>query len=44
MIKKISLLVLSLTLLTACSLPGLGGSVKGNDIIIASGNTSERQI
>ncbi|WP_101773251.1 osmoprotectant ABC transporter substrate-binding protein [Peptostreptococcus faecalis] len=35
--------VIACTSLTACSLPGLGGSVK-DDIVIAGGNTTERQI
>ena len=45
--KKIMniILIIMLTLsLSACSLPGLGGSVKQNDIIIAGGDTAERQI
>lgn len=42
--KKIILLIIGLSLLTACSLPGLGGSVSNSDIVIGSGNTTERQI
>lgn len=39
------LLTIMLTLsLSACSLPGLGGSVQQNDVIIAGGDTAERQI
>ncbi|CAM3672935.1 osmoprotectant ABC transporter substrate-binding protein [Erysipelothrix urinaevulpis] len=43
-IKKM-MMILTLTLtLTACNLPGLGASTKSNDIVIAGGNTTERQI
>ena len=42
--KKLSLLIISIFLLVGCNLPGLGGSTKQNDIVIASGNTTERQI
>ncbi len=42
--KKIFLILLSMFTLVGCSLPGLGGSTKSNDIVIASGNTTERQI
>lgn len=39
----ITMLVVLLSI-TGCSLPGLGGSTKNSDIIIASGSTTERQI
>lgn len=42
--KKVLVSLLVLILLSACSLPGLGGSVRNSDIIIGSGNTTERQI
>ncbi len=42
--KKLYLTSLILLSLTACSLPGLGGSATQNDVVIASGNTTERQI
>lgn len=42
-IKKIFILFISVITLCACSLPGVGGSTK-NEVVIASGNTSERQI
>lgn len=42
--KKILLFVLFSLTLTGCTLPGLGGSVGTNTIIIGSGNTTERQI
>lgn len=43
--KKLRIWILSfLVLLSACSFPGLGGSTKSDDLVIASGNTSERQI
>lgn len=42
-IKLLLLLILSITL-TACNLPGLGANVSQNDIVIAGGSTSERQI
>jgi len=43
--KKLSIVILCLVLLlSACSFPGLGGSAKSDGIVVASGNTSERQI
>ncbi|WP_100065809.1 osmoprotectant ABC transporter substrate-binding protein [Miniphocaeibacter massiliensis] len=42
-LKKITLAIPMLLLLTSCSLPGLGGDTE-SDIVIASGNTTERQI
>lgn len=42
--KKVILLIFMSVFLTACSLPGLGGSVGSNAIIIGSGNTTERQV
>lgn len=42
--KRILMTLLILLSLTACSLPGLGGSAEQNDVVIASGNTTERQI
>ncbi len=42
--KKIGTLLLCLCLLSACSLPGLGGSAKDNNIVVAGGNSTERQI
>lgn len=42
--KKISLSLVLMLLLSACSLPGLGGDASRNDIVIAGGNTTERQI
>ncbi len=42
--RKLLIIIISLLVLTGCSLPGLGGSVKKNSIVIGSGNTSERQI
>lgn len=41
--KKLLTLFIMLSL-TACNLPGLGGSTLNDDIVIASGNTTERQI
>lgn len=41
--KKLIILFLSLFLLTGCTFPGLGGNTK-KDVVIASGNTTERQI
>lgn len=42
---KVILLLLGLTFgLSACTLPGLGANVSQNDIVIAGGSTSERQI
>lgn len=38
------LLILLVLILSGCSLPGLGGSVSSNAIVIGSGNTTERQI
>ena len=39
------LIILSITLfITACSLPGLGANVSKNDVVIAGGDTAERQI
>ncbi|MGO5053499.1 osmoprotectant ABC transporter substrate-binding protein [Lachnospiraceae bacterium LCP25S3_G4] len=40
----IGLLVSMSLLLTSCALPGLGSDVKSDGIIIAGGNTTERQI
>lgn len=40
---KIIKLIIFTMLLVGCSLPGLGGT-SNNDIVIASGNTTERQI
>lgn len=37
-------IVLAIVMLTGCSLPGLGSSVRSDGIIIAGGNTTERQI
>lgn len=42
--KKLILLLALGVMLSSCSFPGLGKSVKENGIVIASGNTSERQI
>lgn len=42
--KKIMITLLLLLSMTACTLPGLGGSAKSEDVIVASGNTTERQI
>ena len=42
--KKLLLTVMASMMLVGCSLPGLGGSARQNDIVIASGNTTERQI
>lgn len=36
--------LMSVSLLTSCALPGLGGNVKNDGIIIAGGNTTERQV
>lgn len=45
MMKNKLIMLLSFTLLlSGCSFPGLGKSVKESGIVIASGNTSERQI
>lgn len=43
-IMKILMILLLTISLSACSLPGLGGSVSQNDVIIAGGDTAERQI
>lgn len=43
MIKNIVRIIIFSVLLVGCSLPGLGGA-SNNDIVIASGNTTERQI
>lgn len=43
-LKKIVVLLMVSFLLSGCSLPGLGKSVKDDGIVIASGNTTERQI
>ena len=43
-LKKIILTLLLTLTLSACSLPGLGANVAQNDIVIAGGSTSERQI
>ena len=42
--KKIITTLVALMILTGCSLPGLGGNARNNDIVIAGGNTTERQI
>lgn len=42
--KRILLSLCFLLLLSGCSLPGLGKSVGNDGIVIASGNTTERQI
>lgn len=46
MIKKKNILMIILVsfLISGCSLPGLGKSVRDDGIVIASGNTTERQI
>lgn len=43
-IKSILIMMVFTLTLTACSLPGLGANVSNNDIVIAGGSTSERQI
>lgn len=43
-LRKILLLIIALGLLTSCSLPGLGANINEENILIASGNTTERQI
>lgn len=43
-IKNLIILIVITLILSACSLPGLGGSVSQNDVIIAGGDTAERQI
>lgn len=42
--KKLIVCFVMLLALTGCSFPGLGRGVKESGIVIASGNTSERQI
>ncbi|RVU54706.1 osmoprotectant ABC transporter substrate-binding protein [Anaerosphaera multitolerans] len=42
-LKKAILIILCAVLLTSCTFPGLGGDVK-KDVVIASGNTTERQV
>lgn len=42
--KKYLITLILLISLSACTLPGLSGSSKNNDIVIASGGTTERQI
>lgn len=42
--KVIALILSFILLLTSCSLPGLGEDAKNDGIVIAGGNTSERQI
>lgn len=44
MVRKISKYLILLLLITGCSFPGLGKNVSENGIVIASGNTTERQI
>lgn len=44
MLKKICKVLLILLLCSGCSFPGLGKSANENGIVIASGNTTERQI
>lgn len=41
---RIIALLVSLALLSGCTLPGLGTRVKNDGIIVAGGNTTERQI
>lgn len=41
--KKLSISLMLLFMLVGCSLPGLGGSGSGS-IVVASGNTTERQV
>lgn len=41
--RKVWLFVLSI-LLSGCTLPGLGGDARAGDIVVAGGNTTERQI
>ncbi len=43
-LKSILLIIIMTLSLSACSLPGLGANVSKNDIVIAGGSTSERQI
>lgn len=42
--KKILMVIISSLMLVGCNLPGLGASARSNDIVIAGGNTTERQI
>lgn len=42
--RKLLLTLLTLVMLTGCTLPGLGANTQSNDIVIAGGNTTERQI
>ena len=46
LIYMVLIFCLNIILLTSCScaFPGLGGSAQDNDIVIAGGNTTERQI
>lgn len=44
MMKRSIAVVLMCFMLVGCTLPGLGGSAKNQDIVVASGDTSERQI
>lgn len=43
-LKQILMVMMLIISLTACSLPGLGASVQSDGIIVAGGNTTERQI
>lgn len=43
-VHKTCIVLLSLIFLSGCSLPGLGASTGNNDIVIAGGNTTERQV
>ncbi|SHH47060.1 osmoprotectant transport system substrate-binding protein [Anaerosphaera aminiphila DSM 21120] len=42
-LKKIFITLMCFLILTGCTFPGLGGNVK-KDVVIASGNTTERQV
>lgn len=45
--RKITIMIIALSmlfLLSSCSLPGLGSDNKGDGVVIAGGNTTERQI
>ena len=42
MTKKI--LIILVLFLSSCSLPGLGGNTKNNDVVISGGDTAERRI
>lgn len=44
LIKRYFILLFTLVFLVGCNLPGLGADVQSGDIVIAGGNTSERQI